>query len=140
MCLSDSFTDLFISDWTQVYTNKFNLSRIPFFHKLLVFHSIFLLCFLRLFLCFFTLFFTFVLSFSILESRCTKLTNVMDQIMLLSYFCNTMNNPTNNVIKIRFDVNIKPVLTHWRDGFKVIYILIVYCFYGRGAAVGIESG
>ena len=37
-------------------------------------------------------------------------------------------------------VGIKPVLTHCRDGFKVIYILIVYCFYGRKIAVGIESG
>ena len=60
--------------------------------------------------------------------------------MLLSYFCNTKNNPTNNVIKIRFYANIKSVLTHWRIGYKVIYILIVYCFYGREVAVGIESG
>ena len=47
------------------------------------------------------------------------------------------NKLTNNAIRIEFDANIKPVLTHWRDGFKVIYILIVYCFYGRKAAVGI---
>jgi len=50
------------------------------------------------------------------------------------------NNHTNNAIRIEFDANIKPVLTHWRGGFKVIYILIVYCFYGRKTAVGIGSG
>ena len=50
------------------------------------------------------------------------------------------NKLTNNVIKIRFDANIKPVLTHWRDGFKVIYILIVYCFYGRRTAVSLVLG
>ncbi len=50
------------------------------------------------------------------------------------------NKPTNNATKIRFDANIKPVLTHWRGGYKVIYILIVYCFYGRETDVGIESG
>ena len=50
------------------------------------------------------------------------------------------NKLTNNVIKIEFYANIKPVLTHWRDGFKVIYILIVCYFYGRETAVGIESG
>ena len=50
------------------------------------------------------------------------------------------NKPANNATKIKFDANIKPVLTHWRDGFKVIYILIVYCFYGRKTAVGIVAG
>ena len=50
------------------------------------------------------------------------------------------NSPTNNVIKIKFDANIRAVQKHCQDGFKVIYILIVYCFYGRETAVGIESG
>ena len=50
------------------------------------------------------------------------------------------NKLTNNTIKIEFDANIKPVLAHWRGGFKVIYILIVFCFYGRETDVGIESG
>ena len=59
---------------------------------------------------------------------------------IINKFSFPKNNPTNNVIKIEFYANIKPVLTHWRDGFKVIYILTVYCFYGRKAAVGIESG
>jgi len=50
------------------------------------------------------------------------------------------NNPTNNVIRIRFDANIRAVQKHCRDGFKVIYILIVCCFYGRKTAVGIVTG
>ena len=50
------------------------------------------------------------------------------------------NKPTNNATKIKFDANIRAVQKHCRIGFKVIYILIVYCFYGRKAAVGIESG
>ena len=35
---------------------------------------------------------------------------------------------------------IKAVPVHCRIGYKVIYILIVCYFYGRKAAVGIESG
>ena len=58
----------------------------------------------------------------------------------INEFSYSKNNFTNNVIKIKFDVSIKPVLTHWRDGFKVIYILIVYYFYGRKTAVWIGSG
>ena len=59
---------------------------------------------------------------------------------IINKFSSPKNKLTNNVLKIRFDVNIKPVLTHWRIGYKVIYILIVCYFYGRGTAVGIESG
>ena len=55
----------------------------------------------------------------------------------INEFSYSKNNFTNNVIKIKFDASIKPVLTHWRVGFKVIYILIVYYFYGRKTAIGI---